>query len=314
MLVEPQLTTPVILFVFRRPDCTAKVLERIRLARPARLWIIADGPRPERPDDVQLVAQVRNLIKESVNWPCRIERLYARENLGCARRVSSGIDAVFAKEEQAIILEDDCVPDPTFFRFCSELLDRYRNNGQVAAISGDNFQRDHQRNQSSYYFSRFPHCWGWATWRRAWRYYDHTMGEWPRWRAAEKLSSVVSSAAEKRYWTHAFDQTLAGGIDSWANRWTFACWMSGGLTILPEANLVSNIGFNADATHTRKDHPVARLSTQPADFPLRHPSRIEVNSVADAYTATILFHRCSLPRRVFRGACQRLFLKRAMKS
>lgn len=285
------LHTPVVFVVFRRPELTARVMERIREARPERLWVIADGARANRPNEARQVAAVRRLIDERIDWPCDVRRVYADHNLGCAQRVSSGLDAVFAVEEEAIILEDDCLPDPTFFRFCTELLAYYRNEPRIAVIAGDNFQRGAHVTADSYYFSRYPHCWGWATWRRAWRLYDHAMTAWPTFGSTPEFRESLSSAAEERYWRHAFDRTKNGDIDTWDNRWTLACWCHQRLTILPAVNLVSNIGFGLQATHTKSNHPAANLPAKAMTFPLRHPITIQGHAEADASTAQLLFRR-----------------------
>jgi hypothetical protein len=173
-----QLSTPVAFIIFNRPDTTARVFEAIRRAEPPQLLIVADGPRVDRPSDVERCAAARAVI-ERVDWDCEVLTNYAEANMGLADRVSSGLDWVFSLCDRAIVLEDDCLPDPSFFRFCDELLDRYRDDERVMAISGDNFQLGRRRTRYSYYLSRYNHCWGWATWRRGWQHYDHRMQLWP---------------------------------------------------------------------------------------------------------------------------------------
>ncbi|OUC08639.1 hemolytic protein HlpA-like protein, partial [Litorilinea aerophila] len=168
------MQTPVIFLIFNRPDTTAQVFAEIAKARPRRLLVVADGPRPHRPDDVEKCSATRAVI-ERVDWPCEVSCDFAEENLGGRRRISSGLTWAFSQVEAAIVLEDDCLPHPTFFPFCEELLNRYCHDERIMAITGDNFQFGRSRTKYSYYFSRYFHSWGWATWRRAWQHYDDTL-------------------------------------------------------------------------------------------------------------------------------------------
>ena len=291
---------PVVLLVFNRPDCTALVLERIRRARPPRLYVVADGPRPNRTGEAARCAEVRALVAQGVDWPCEVIRDYAAANLGCARRVSTGLDAVFARETEAIILEDDCVPDPSFFPFCAELLERYRDVPRVAQISGCSFQDPGAAGPASYYFSRYPHCWGWATWRRAWRLYDHAMRAWSQPGSREWLAGRVPDPAERRTWAHSFAATARGRIDSWAYRWTFALWQQDCLSVSPYRNLVSNIGFGSGATNTRESDPLAALPVSPMPFPLVHPASLAPDVAADDRTSRRVYRRPSFMTRLQR--------------
>ena len=222
---------------------------------------------------------------EDIDWDCCVITNYAETNLGVRRRISSGLTWVFEQVEEAIILEDDCLPDFTFFRFCAELLERYRDDERLAVISGDNFQGGRKRASYSYYFSRYNHCWGWATWQRAWQFYDDTMQTWPEVRDTTWLADILDNdRAAIRYWMDIFERVYAGKIDSWAYPWTFSCWTQGGLTALPNTNLVSNIGFGIEATHTRGRPSKVSLPVQAMEFPLRHPPVIIRDAVADQYT------------------------------
>ena len=292
--------TPVVWVVFNRPDCTARSLAAIRAARPRRLYVVADGPRPDRPGEAALCAEVRALVEQGVDWPCEVVLDYAPANLGLARRVTSGLDAVFARETEAIILEDDCVPDPTFFPFCTELLARYRDEPRVGQISGSTFQGAGRADAASYYFSRYPHCWGWATWRRAWRHYDHAMPAWGKPGAAAWLAEKITDPAERRYWAHSFDATAAGRMDSWAYRWTLALWAQNSLSLTPGRNLVSNIGFDASATHTREATALTARPLSPMPFPLIHPASQSRDPSADEHTSQLIYRRPSLPARILR--------------
>lgn len=264
------------------------------------MWVIADGPRPAHPEDQEKVRDVRNIIETGVDWPCKVRTVYAEKNLGCGLRISSGLDEVFADEEESIIIEDDCLPELTFFRFCDELLQYHRDNEQIAAVSGDNFQKGAVRTSNSYYYSRYPHCWGWATWRRAWKSYDHSMREWPSANSSGWLKTVIQDPREQRYWTSAFDRTYRDKIDTWDYRWTLACWRMERLTVLPNTNLVANIGFAGEGTHTRGSHPSANLQTFPMCFPLKHPRLIARHQEADLFTFQHHFRAPSIWQRITR--------------
>jgi hypothetical protein len=280
---ERQLITPVVFIIFKRPDVTERVFKVIRQAKPRKLLIIADGPRIDRPGEAEKCAATRAVI-EGVDWDCEVLKNYSEINLGCAKRVSGGLDWVFDKVEEAIILEDDCVPHPTFFRFCEELLEHYRYDERIMVIAGNNFQFGHIKIEDSYYFSRYNHCWGWASWRRAWQHYDFAMKLWPEVRDKGWLRDLLLDSQAVDYWTKIFQATCNGQIDSWAYRWTFACWVQSGLTVLPNVNLVSNIGYGQGATNTTISDRFDNMPVEAMNFPLQHPSFILRNVKADAFT------------------------------
>lgn len=298
-MAEPfQLETSVVFLVFNRPEHTQRVFGEIRRARPPRLYVVGDGPRADRPDDVSRVNEVREIIARGVDWPCAVHTNYAERNLGCGRRVSSGLDWVFAQEQEAIVLEDDCLPDPTFFRFCAELLARYRDDMRIAQIAGCSFQEQVQGGLPSYYFSRYPHCWGWATWRRAWRLYDHSMQAWQSDRGGDWFAEYVKDREERKYWEKRFDDTLRGKMDSWAYRWTIAVWRERCSGILPYRNLVANIGIGTGSTHTDGSDRMGPQPLAPMLFPLAHPTGFERDTTADDRTGRLMFRLPSLDSRV----------------
>jgi hypothetical protein len=274
-------STPVVLLVFNRPEQTRRLFEVIRQLRPLRLIVIQDAPRESHPDDEHLCAEVREIVT-SITWPCQAQGIFAEKNMGCALRIRSGLDEVFSMEEQAIILEDDCIPDPSFFPYCDELLGYYANDTRIMAISGDNFHNGAISQAHSYYFSRYFHCWGWATWRRAWQLHRGHMEQWPELRQQGWLQENLSSFAEVQHWTGAFNGVHAGLIDSWAFGFVYTIWRQNGLTILPRHNLVSNIGFCEKATHAAEaNHPYADMATAPMEFPLSHPPHMVRDFIAD---------------------------------
>jgi hypothetical protein len=279
-----QLHTPIAFLIFNRPDTTARVFEAIRKARPPKLLVVADGPRADRPGEAEKCEATRAIIN-GVDWPCKVLTNYSNVNLGCKGRVSSGLDWVFSNVEEAIILEDDCLPHPTFFRFCEELLNKYRDDQRVMMISGDNFQFGRKRTFYSYYFSHYTHIWGWASWRRAWKYYDVRMKLWPQIMQGGWLHGRSYDKKDVRIWTDIFDKVYIGEIDTWDYQWTFACWINNGLTILPHVNLVTNIGCNPGGTHVQDvSNPVANLKTVAMTFPLKHPDFMIRDQEADGWT------------------------------
>jgi hypothetical protein len=240
-------TTPVVFLVFNRPDLTERVFRRIAEAKPQTLLLVADGPRSEK--EVKICTQVREII-DRVDWDCRVLKNFSDTNLGCKRRVASGLDWAFDQVSEAIILEDDCLPSPSFFYFCQTLLERYRDDERIFMIGGNNFQFGINRTEDSYYFSRYAEIWGWATWRRAWQCYDVTMMSWPAFKAAGGMRWAFEHPAEQQYWERYFQETYEGKIDTWDYIWFYTCLSQSGLSILPNINLVSNLGFGPNATHT----------------------------------------------------------------
>lgn len=277
------MRSPVALFAFRRPDSTARVLDAIRRARPPVLLVVADGPRQDRGDDVAECTATRALI-DGVDWPCDVRREFAAANMGCRNRVATGLAWVFDQVPEAIILEDDCVPDLTFFRFCDELLERYRDDRHVAQISGANNQKGRTRGAHSYFFSRYNGVWGWASWRRAFALYDPGISRWPELRDSNWLAGVLRNRAQVRYWTRTFQDSYDGRIDSWDYQWVLAAWLHDMLSIVPNRNLVQNIGFGAGATHTRGQDTFADDPLEAIAFPLDHPASVVRDARADRFT------------------------------
>jgi hypothetical protein len=269
----------VALFGFNRPDCTRAVFEKIRCYRPEKLFLIADGPRAAVPTDQLRCESVRKIMR-AVDWDCAVKENFSAPNLGCDRRMASGIDWVFSQTETAIFLEDDCVPCPDFFHFCAEMLVRYRDQPEVMHITGTNLQAGKIRGPGSYYFSRFIHGWGWASWRRAWNYFDFAMSSWPQAKKDRWLATSGLSRLEREYWNDIFDRTYAGKLNTWDYQWFYACWRNNGLGIIPNVNLVTNIGSGPDATHTQG---IAAIPTGTLGE-LLHPRDILADPAADQFT------------------------------
>lgn len=278
----------MLLLTFNRLDSTKEVLKAISKAQPSSIYIASDGPRPDRVGEAEKVQEVRDYVISNINWDGDVKTLFREENLGCRVAVSGAIDWFFEHESEGIILEDDCVPDASFFPYVEELLNRYRDDERIMVIAGNHFPGKAHQPPYSYFFSRYNHCWGWATWRRAWQHYDHDMSQWPKLRNTNWLLTIGDGNRNfQRYWTRIFDQAYAQKVDSWAYRWTFSCWAQSGLTILPALNLVKNIGFDENATHTKSKNGSHKLSTLPLEsltFPLSHPSNVIRDYEADRWT------------------------------
>ncbi len=292
------MTPPVLVLAFNRPETTAKVFEAIRAARPGRVFFAVDGPREGRAAEREKVLKVQALAG-LVDWNCEVRTLFREANLGCKLAVSQAITWFFEQVEEGIILEDDCVAHPSFFAFAAGLLERFRDDERVLMISGDNFQFGRRRTDYSYYFSRYTHIWGWATWARAWKLYDHQMRYWPELRDGGWLLDILSTREAAEYWRKIFDATYDERNTSWAYRWTYAAWLQSGLTVLPNVNLVSNIGFGDDATHTvQGEDPFSKLPIREMEMPLRHPPYVIRDARADRFTQGTLFRSAPLWRRV----------------
>lgn len=278
--------TPIVFLIFRRPDLTSQVFEVIRQAQPAKLLVVADGPRDE--SEAVLCRQTR-AVTEQIDWDCEVLYNYADENLGCRKRVSSGLDWAFEQVEEAIVLEDDCLPHPSFFAYCQNLLEHYRNDERIWCISGNNFQDGQWRGDGSYYFSNYNHIWGWASWRRAWQHYDHDLAHWPVFRDRRCLEEILDSNLEMQYWQSIFDRLYSlGEPNTWDYAWTLTCWMNRGLTALPNVNLVSNIGCRSDGTHITGESKLANIPTEDIGE-LQHPAFFVRNREADMYTFDQVF-------------------------
>lgn len=247
------MQTAVLLLAFNRPDTTRRVLERIRQARPPRLYVACDAARSGRPLETAAVAEVRALVSELVDWPCDLRTLYREQNLGCKMAVSGAISWFFAQEEMGIILEDDCLPDLSFFPYCETLLERFKDDERIFMISGNNFQRGAATTAHSYYYSWLTHIWGWASWRRSWEKVDLELKNWPAFMAAGGVQQIYPKKRYAKVWERTFARYLAGKYNTWDYPLLFASWWHRQLTVLPEVNLVSNIGFGGNNTHTAND-------------------------------------------------------------
>lgn len=281
-------STPIVLIIFNRPDTTQQVFERIRQIRPQHLLVVADGPR--HPYDKEKCTQARAIL-EKVDWDCQISTNFSEDNLGCRKRISSGLNWVFSQVEEAIILEDDCLPGLSFFNFCETLLRRFRNDERIFHISGCNYGIPWDDYPYSYCFTKYPSCWGWATWKRAWNTYDLDLQTWSDFRDVGGMSGICPDDAENLYWSCIFE-TMADPVarlkagrpaESWVYPWMYNCWSQHGLSVMPKVNLVSNIGFGKDSTHTTNlDDPLANLTAFELDE-IHHPPFVNCIYDLDMY-------------------------------
>lgn len=279
----------VLFIIFNRPGTTARVFDEIRNARPNRLYVAADGPRPEREGEDELCNATRTIVN-TIDWECEVKTLFRDTNLGCKTAVSSAIDWFFENEEEGIILEDDCLPGKTFFGFCDTLLEKYRNDTRIRHISGCNFQQGQKWGNNSYYFSNLTHVWGWASWRRVWKDHDKELNKYSTTEVNDLLKNIFDDEVIVDTWSRIFEDVKAGKINSWAYPLTFTNFFNNSLSIIPNNNLVNNIGFDGEATHTfNKDSFQANISINEITE-ITHPKVILPQRFADKNTLDHEFH------------------------
>ncbi|WP_293374301.1 hypothetical protein [Nevskia sp.] len=286
----PPSNTAVLFLIFNRPDTTAIVFEAIRAARPARLYVAADGARTSRQAETQKCIETRAIIKK-VDWPCEVKTLFRDENLGCKRAVSGAIDWFFEHESQGIILEDDCVPDISFFGFCEHLLLRYAEDERIGQIAGTSFvdATAAPTPDASYRYSRHFSIWGWATWRRAWKSYDSDLSAWPQFDCDRYMNTAYPLPKEREARRVQNRAIVNGRIDTWDYQWVFANAAQSRLSIVPSQNLVVNIGFGAEATHTHFRHTIAPTLCYQTELPPRHPQFVVADNVYDTVLSKRLY-------------------------
>lgn len=261
---------PVLLVIFNRPEKTSRVIDALRQVKPTQLFIAADGPRPDRPEDSEKCRLARQAALE-IDWPCEVQTRFLEKNVGCGLGVSSGITWFFDHVENGIILEDDCLPHPHFFPFCDELFTRYAQDQRIMGINGlaPYPERSHPYD---YHFSRRFRCAGWATWKRAWKNFSYECDGINEAEFFEMVKAYYPDSFRRRPWVENFRKVKTGDLKTWAFRYEIAQFSQNGLFIVPERNLMANIGFDGEATHTRCENPIySTLKTHPLRFPLRHP-------------------------------------------
>lgn len=275
--------TPILFLIFNRPDTTKLVFESIRSIKPAKLYIAADGARKHKVGEDLLCQESRSII-DLIDWECEIKTLFRPENLGCKIAVSSAIDWFFENEEQGIILEDDCLPNESFYNYCETLLNYYVSDERIMHISGNNFQDGMMRGNGSYYFSNYNHIWGWATWKRAWKAYNVDLSFLTETEAETLIEKQFDTKKERLFWNNIFKKVINKTIGTWDYQWTYAVWKNNGLSILPNKNMIANIGFNNNGTHTSGVDILGLSNMKTFSISnIKHPTEIEINKKADKY-------------------------------
>lgn len=295
--MEYKTTSPVGIVIFKREDKARKLYEILKQVKPTQLFIIADGPR--YPDEEKQCMQTRAVF-DSIEWNCKVYRNYSEYNLGCCIRPYTGFNWVFENVERAILLEDDCVPSVDFFRFCDELLEKYKDDTRVMQICGTNLLGKWDCMGDSYFFVQWASCWGWASWARAWKLFDINMKAWDH----QRVKQLVKQRLGKRVYDirkQVFDEHKdhLNDITAWDHQWSFARTINSGLSITPSVNLVTNIGFGNDATHTN-DMSETSIPIYKMKFPLSHPKCILPDTQFDIEMTKLVYNARTIPDKILR--------------
>lgn len=285
-----QLRTAVLFMIFNRPDTTKQVFEAIRKAKPPRLYVAADGPRADKAGEGEKCEKTRQIAMQ-VDWDCEVKTLFRDKNLGCKYAVSGAIDWFFENEEEGIILEDDCLPSQSFFWFCEVLLEKYQNDLRVWHIAGYNHYPERIK-KSSYFFTRMPSIWGWATWKDRWKSYNISIPE------EQKMLRFLENQSMNRHWQKIFGRIEL--VDTWDFQWGHCVLVNNGLSVRPSVNLIRNIGFGDGATHTSGTdyHVIENHASEILIDEIRHPESylVELNEDIEVFKRRFT---PSLPRRLF---------------
>lgn len=261
-----KLTTPVLFLVFNRLGTVKRTFQEIRKAKPQRLFVSADGPR--NPEEKKKTDTVREYILQNIDWKCKVKTLFHEKNLGCKMAVSSGIDWYFENVKQGIILEDDCLPSQSFFRYCQELLEKYKDDKRIMQISGTNVEGV-SNISDDYFFTINFNVWGWATWRRAWKYYDVKIKAWPKFREEGWMRNFSKNKFYEIDNIRGMNRLYDGKLDTWDYQWWFACATNNGLCIIPKYNQITNLGFVTGGTHMSGSDKNKILRNYDMHFPLK---------------------------------------------
>lgn len=301
---------PILYIIFNRLEATKQSFDAIRQHRPKFLFIAADGPREGNIADMQKCKEVREWVLHHIDWDCEVKTLFQEKNLGCGRNPAGAISWFFEQVEEGIILEDDCIPSISFFTFCEELLEKYRNNTRIFVIGGINHQpNNNQIGNCSYYFSSYGHIWGWATWRRAWKYFSYDLSIYDNRKILKNLKKRFKGKQQIQYWFSIYIKYKQNTPqDIWDYQWAVAQWENNAINIIPNVNLITNIGFGEDATHTK--HPIATVMGKQSETlnKIKHPKgRIVIYKNADLDSFYYFFQKKNKNK-------FRIFLKRIRDS
>lgn len=292
-MLKKQYNIPILFLIFKREQSSLCVLNEIRKLEPKYLYIAADGPRENNNDDITNCEKTRKAVLNAIDWDCEVKTLFRDKNRGCGHGPAEAITWFFDQVEYGIILEDDIIPSQTFFPFCEELLIKYKDNEEVMSIAGTNFVSQTYKSLDSYNFTNYAGGWGWASWKRAWKYYDYNISSWEKPRVKKKISKKFS-AEGYAFWQEAFDLVCNKNIDHiWDYQWAFCKMANDGLGIIPSKNLTTNIGFGEDATHTfdASEDILAANINEELHFPLIHPHEIKINYDFDKFISEKFFSR-----------------------
>jgi hypothetical protein len=272
--------TPILLLIFNRPDTTELVFNEIRKQKPKYLYIAADGPRKNNTTDADL-CEKSIAIATNIDWDCEVKTLLREENLGCGAAPAQAITWFFENVEQGIILEDDCIPNDSFFNYCETLLDKYKESPNLMMICGTSYQPE-PLNEDTYYFSKYPHAWGWATWKRGWIKYNFKIDDIDQETITSVIENTFSTNRERKLWKRNL-RMIIEGLDAWDYQWMYFIWKNDGLCITPWQNMISNIGFGPRATHTFDINSDQSNMIQHEIGEIKHPDFLAVNEKADKY-------------------------------
>ncbi len=289
--------TPILLVTFNRPDLTRCIINELSILRPKLLYFVSDGARPGNDQDRVSVNETRELLN-LVNWPCTIHKLFRVQNLGCKQSVSQAITWFFSKVEFGIILEDDCLPSLSFFYYCQELLHKFRNNAHIGLITGQSHYSNFVKFNSDYSYSKYATIWGWASWSRVWRNYDVEMTDWP----INKISVLqqVGGNQNRKYWEKIFSQVFSGRIDTWDYQLVYLLLKNRQLTVTPRVNLISNLGFDSRATHTKDSNShFSNFNREDLQFPLIHNKNYKEKYI-DEYLEKNVFREYSIVQKIIK--------------
>lgn len=281
------MQTPVAIFIYKRQTNLETLCAVLRTVKPRTLYVISDGPKDE--NEAKAVTDTRKRVESLIDWPCVIHKNYAKENLGLKERFHTGITWVFESTDRAIFIEDDCIPHPTFFKFCEQLLEKYQDNKRIFSISGNNFLFGKGKGAASYYFSKYPHIWGWATWKRSWDTYDSEISDWQSRRQTNWLREVTDDFIISKFWKYIFNRLSTSKINTWDYQLTYASFKNRELNIIPSVNLVTNVGYGTDATNIKSTNKTIGVPTVPIQFPLVHPTKMKVDTVSDQAVENLVY-------------------------
>jgi len=282
--------SPVLLLFFNRDDTVFKVLNRIRFYKPEQLFLGCDGPRKHKEGEIEVVEKLRKRVLSAIDWPCTVKTHFNETNKGCGVAVSESITWFFENVDSGIILEDDCLPLDGFFEFCEEMLRYFKDDNEVFQIAGTNLQGGIKRGLYSYYFSKFTECWGWATWARAWHKYSYEMAGLKEFKREKKIKDSFTTKDQQTYWIKTFERTVE--LDTWDYQWLYTMLVNQGVCIVPNKNLIQNIGFSGSGTHTL-NAPFWYQKLSSGDitiFPIKHPDTITIDHEADNFRYYKTFH------------------------